>query len=110
MTRDRSHFDQRAWIAYLREDKIAQEWFAKGVVFCNDTSTDVNGALRSLLSEHVREHVIDGVSENDPKEVLTFRRFIAHLFFGGDDARILCMCVCVCIYIYIYIHTYMDGL
>jgi hypothetical protein len=65
----RSHFDHRAWVKYLREDATAQEWFAKGVVFCNDTSYDVNGALRTLLSEHVREHVIEGVSENVPKEV-----------------------------------------
>ncbi len=81
LTYSRSHFDHRAWIAYLRDDKVAQEWFSKGVVFCNDTSTDANGALRSLMSEHVREHVIKGVSENDPKEVLMFFILIVEDFF-----------------------------
>eukprot|EP00960_Hanusia_phi_P024540 723081-Hanusia_phi.AAC.1 len=65
----RSHFDVRAWVRYLREDETARRYFEEGMVFCNDTEQDTNGKLRSLLSEHVREHAIPGVSENREEEI-----------------------------------------
>ena len=65
----RSHFDVQAWLSYLRSDEVAQKYFRRGMVFCNDTSLDTNQHPRTLLSEHVREHTIPGVSENNPSQV-----------------------------------------
>ncbi|EKX41787.1 hypothetical protein GUITHDRAFT_112206 [Guillardia theta CCMP2712] len=68
----RSHFDVRAWVKYLREDETCRKFFEQGMVFCNDTEEEEEGRggqLRSLLSEHVREHAIPGVSENDPEVI-----------------------------------------
>ena len=65
----RSHFDVDAWLSYLRSDPVAQGYFRRGMVFCNDTSLDANHHPRTLLSEHVREHPIPGVSENNSTKV-----------------------------------------
>jgi hypothetical protein len=68
----RSHFDTRAWVAYLRNDLVSQRYFARGMVFCNDTMLDNNGHPRTLISEHVREHPLPGVSDNDSAQVLAW--------------------------------------
>jgi len=48
----RSHFDTRAWVHYLATDAVAQQWFRKGIVFCNDTSIDTNGRPRCSSALH----------------------------------------------------------
>jgi hypothetical protein len=68
----RSHFDTRAWVAYLRNDLVSQRYFARGMVFCNDTMLDNNGHPRTLISEHVREHPLPSVSDNDSAQVLAW--------------------------------------
>jgi hypothetical protein len=76
----RSHFDVQAWLSYLRSDGVAQRYFRRGMVFCNDTSLDTNQHPRTLLSEHVREHPIPNVSDNNPAHVTAWLAEGVHSF------------------------------